>query len=656
MDSMISSILTIKQLLKNKPSLEIGYLRSINSIKPSFYPLSENRCFCIPGYQREISWNTNNVQILIEDLIDRAKFLGYILVSTYDDTKFNIIDGQQRLTVFFMILEAMARRDNSLRFETCAFENESFKNIKDAIQNGFYADDDKKKSECISGDDLHQYDAYIELFDFTNKQIASLSNENFGAFKDNLLESEINLIIQPVGDKNSEKKVCVDYFIDINNKSVKLNYIEILKAYAFKEEFESLPEKWADVQKNNKGVPFDEYHYPIETMFLHYILCSINSVADGGVKALTDDLKIQQLAKVDGITYEIGTDIEEIIGDKPFYRKMLDTVQGFIDFEKVIMNDKFSYGMDFDVYIKPEKAAPNGVFKQNMFNICGDIIRSSDVVPKLLLMKYFIEVIQNTKATYDDYKLIYNIGILSTFFTAAQGDSKKRAEFSGIVLNKNWKKQLISKSEQKIKKQPMPLVFDKIVKQCGSYTESSGQYLARRVHSVLYAVTDNGKMKFNEGMFHDYNSDRRYNDEHFLINQSYGIVYKIKKKEYKYNYPERIRSYVSHLGNYLFIKKELNRDMGNTTIKDKFRMIEDYKKKNKDVFKDKLSELKYKAAKKAFNKCKCPTREELSKCASIDEANALLDQYFTEEFVDDYKNYAKDLKETFSSCNINDFK
>lgn len=653
---MISSILTIKQLLQNKPSLEIGYLRAITSKTPNTYTLSENRCFSIPGYQREISWDTNNVQILIEDLIDRPKFLGYVLVSTYDDTKFNIIDGQQRLTVFFMILEAIVRRDNSLKFETCAFENESFRNIKDAIQNGFYVDDEKKKSECIIGDDLHQYDTYLDLFKFTNSQVASLSNDKFLAFKDNMLESEISLIIQPVKDKNSEKKVCVDYFIDINNKSVKLNYIEILKAYAFKEEFESLSKKWADVQKNNKSVPFKEYHYPIETMFLHYILCSVNSVANNGVKALTDDLKIQKRAEVNDITYEIGTDIEEIIGDNPFYKKMLDTVQGFIDFENVIINDKFSYGLDFDVYITPAKATPDDVFKQNMFNICSGIVRSSDVVPKLLLMKYFIEVIQNTEATYKDYKLIYNIGVLSTFFTAAQGDSKKRAEFSSIVLNKNWKKILVSKSEQRIKKQPMSLVFDKVVKQCGSYTKSSGQFLARRVHAILYAVTYTDEMKFKEDLFNTYNSDVSYDDEHFLINQSFGIVYKIKKKEYKYDYPERIRSYVSHLGNYLFIKTDLNDEIDNTTIKDKLRIIDDYKKKNKDAFKDKLSELKYKAARKTFNKCKCPTKDELSKCVSRDEADALLEEYFTEYFINDYKKYAKELKDSFSMCSINDFK
>lgn len=95
MDSMISTILTVKQLLQQRPPLKIGYLRAINTESTRKYTLPENRCYSIPGYQREIRWSTKNIQVLIEDLSDRCKFLGYILVSTYDDKTYQIIDGQQ---------------------------------------------------------------------------------------------------------------------------------------------------------------------------------------------------------------------------------------------------------------------------------------------------------------------------------------------------------------------------------------------------------------------------------------------------------------------------------------------------------------------------------------------------------------------------------
>ena len=91
---------------------------------------------------------------------------------------------------------------------------------------------------------------------------------------------------------------------------------------------------------------------------------------------------------------------------------MLDTISSLLEFLSIIPNDKSSYGADFERYITPSDGALNDEFKQNMFVIINGIIRSSDVVPKLLLMKYFVEVIKNDNATCEDYKLIYPIGIL----------------------------------------------------------------------------------------------------------------------------------------------------------------------------------------------------------------------------------------------------
>lgn len=651
---MIGSILTVKQMLQKTPALEIGYIRASNSKHINTFNFPEDRSFVIPGYQREFRWNTNNIQVLIEDLSDRPKFLGYVLLSTSDDKIFHIIDGQQRITVFYMILEAIFRRDASSRIEICDFNNESFGNMKDSIANDFYANNDELRKQCQASDDLKQYDSFVALFNYTKSLIEEMSDKRFHDFKSHLLESDISLIIQPIKDKDSEKKVCVDYFIDVNNKSVKLDYIDILKAYAFKEEFEIIVPKWKRVLKDNKSVDFAEYHYPVETMFLHYTLCSINSIVNYGVKAITDDFKISKPTKVNEKLYEAGTDVEELIGSTPFYGKMLDTISDFIEFEKIIVNDKFSYGKDFDKYINPVDKDANDQFKQNAFDIIGAIIRSSDVVPKLLLMKYFIDVVSNENATYDQYKLIYYIGILSTFFTASQGDAKKRSEFSTLVLSKKWDKILVSKSEQRIRKQPLPIVFNKVVKQCGSYNKTSGQYLARRVHAILASITDKEIVSFHPDTFRKFNGITLYNDEHFIINQSYGITFEHNKKTVKYEYPENIRPYVSHLSNYIFILDDLNTKLGNKTIKDKINIIDSYLKSHKNSFKDKLSELKYKSAKKAFGKGKCPTESMLESSGSVDEAKKLLDAYFQESFLDEYNKYVQLLKNDLAKLSINE--
>ena len=69
--------------------------------------LDEGREYIVPEYQREIKWSTENVQTLIDDLRKGSKFLGTITFSTSKPKEFEIIDGQQRLTVITMMITCL---------------------------------------------------------------------------------------------------------------------------------------------------------------------------------------------------------------------------------------------------------------------------------------------------------------------------------------------------------------------------------------------------------------------------------------------------------------------------------------------------------------------------------------------------------------------
>src|SRR5713101_1725295 len=72
-------------------------------------------CFYIvPDYQREYVWTDKEVQQLLDDIneqIDagssREYFVGTILVSPMAQNHYEVIDGQQRLTTFFLLLCAL---------------------------------------------------------------------------------------------------------------------------------------------------------------------------------------------------------------------------------------------------------------------------------------------------------------------------------------------------------------------------------------------------------------------------------------------------------------------------------------------------------------------------------------------------------------------
>lgn len=85
--------------------------------------------YIVPDYQREYVWNDEQVEQLMADLLDayntdnkKAYFLGTIV--TYDSgSRFELIDGQQRLTTFFVLLCAIKKIYVRCGEQTSVIEN-----------------------------------------------------------------------------------------------------------------------------------------------------------------------------------------------------------------------------------------------------------------------------------------------------------------------------------------------------------------------------------------------------------------------------------------------------------------------------------------------------------------------------------------------------
>ena len=85
--------------------------------------------YIVPDYQREYVWNDEQVEQLLTDLLDayhtdnkKAYFLGTI-VTCDSGSQFELIDGQQRLTTFFVLLCAIKRSYMSAGEQTSVIEN-----------------------------------------------------------------------------------------------------------------------------------------------------------------------------------------------------------------------------------------------------------------------------------------------------------------------------------------------------------------------------------------------------------------------------------------------------------------------------------------------------------------------------------------------------
>lgn len=87
-----------------------------------YLKLEDDAIFIIPEYQRAYSWNIENCDKLWQDIVDFTEnkskdnyFFGTIIVNCQDnDTRYELIDGQQRTTTFLLLLKALLIRINFL--------------------------------------------------------------------------------------------------------------------------------------------------------------------------------------------------------------------------------------------------------------------------------------------------------------------------------------------------------------------------------------------------------------------------------------------------------------------------------------------------------------------------------------------------------------
>lgn len=84
--------------------------------------LTEQICYEIPPYQRPYSWERENVQQLLDDLLeayqaqDKEYFIGSLITIERDkDRLYDVVDGQQRLTTLNVILARLRDNINNIK-------------------------------------------------------------------------------------------------------------------------------------------------------------------------------------------------------------------------------------------------------------------------------------------------------------------------------------------------------------------------------------------------------------------------------------------------------------------------------------------------------------------------------------------------------------
>ena len=187
--------------------------------------------FNVPAYQRGYRWDMLNVTDLLDDLLEfmqddsSGKFycLQPLVVKKIGENRYNVIDGQQRLTTIFIILkylENLLREKNGIdEIYTLCYETR--KDSKDFLQNIASKTQDESNQNM---DYFCMYQAYEAIKSgFENKNASELL-EIFTNSKDD--KYHIEFIWYEVEDNEDEVKI----FARLNSGKIPLTNAELIKA------------------------------------------------------------------------------------------------------------------------------------------------------------------------------------------------------------------------------------------------------------------------------------------------------------------------------------------------------------------------------------------------------------------------------------------
>lgn len=318
--------------------------------------------YIVPDYQREYVWTEKEVHQLLEDISDETNsssnqqyFIGTILVSPMEEKNhFEVIDGQQRLTTFYLLLCAMKSliNDNLLKQHISGLISASYLKSDGTLVSSLKLDPRYENASEL-------FSKIVELNsdpDTTRNTINKSGLKTFGSLE-NLLGA-YDTIYRYLTDNYSQQdelqkflgflstnvvfiQISTDVsgalkiFETINERGIGLNPMDLLKNLLFTQvkpdEFGKLKDQWKKITKQLE----ENHEKPLR--FLRYFLMANYEIVN---------LRSDNIVREDEIYGWFINKKNAAICDyqnKPFefVQKLIINANKFIDFTKGRGNDGY---------------------------------------------------------------------------------------------------------------------------------------------------------------------------------------------------------------------------------------------------------------------------------------------------------------------------
>ncbi len=600
--------------------------------------LKENRKYVIPSFQRELRWQTQNVNTLLFDLSNGPVFLGNIILSIRKGLDVEIIDGQQRTTIIYLIIKAIESKfsDYFAVDSFCGISNESFSSFSDLVSVCF----EENKYPNSIGDDLNQLPRFKELWNTIFNSSYLSDHYKAASLYSNLKKSTINVIAEQ-SDDSSES---IRFFLDVNLKGVKLDAEDIFKGYLLSiDNSLEMRNLWIDIKKELEKInslsswPI----YPLMKLYEHFFVCALSFKTEYQELEFGEDFCLKHESQLESKSFFQGTHILEVIRNRSFLKECLLKLKKVLRvFFEVINNNSPSVYFRAQFHVENEKV--DDIQIQNTFLLLKKILEDSEVITKILALKFIISLFDDQSHKKNEYKSIYSISVMSSLFIIF-ANRKRSEKIYSIVRSNNW----IAEVNEWIAdfSNSVEMTRGKLGAAYYEPEENEDYSASIRCRSIgmiyNYARLNKKGITYdlkitNEGDLNEYLTNKqRYSLEHFIIPKSGKYSIFVDGKEVIYSIPTSIKKYRNSIFNYIFLSRNLNDSIGNNVIIEKIRKVAESKEGIECLYSKKYFDLI--SSGDYFQNF--PTSTTLT----TDNYRESLDSYFLNVFIEDFLAFASDI-------------
>ena len=410
----------------------------------------------VPVYQRPYSWDKEQIDVLLSDIIEAYKsesknegyYTGNIIVFDKNDkingliTKYDIIDGQQRITSFTLILLALytmsltigvSETDKTLnnikealwKYVNRAYHKE-FKAVSlNSIEKKVFADlydhcFDQPKTILAFCENYHCDSSFEERVISNFKYIYATIQKEISADDQGMILDFADYILQYIQfiviEANCKANKVFSMFESINSKGKKLEEIDLIKTYIFSKldenSYSTYLDKWGQLIIKTEDNLYD-YLYNYIKAFLCFYRQNINI---GNFKAICQSRLLQ---------YFNETEEAEAL------KKLLDDMYDKVDF--------------YNMLSSAEKA--NNLVKNGKFRFYYKIFTEiSYKHPKALFLRTLVEYKQGNIDKSAVVEIVSEtISFMMKFLTISSRDSKDAITMFSSIMNDIYTANKVSK-------------------------------------------------------------------------------------------------------------------------------------------------------------------------------------------------------------------